>query len=199
MTIGNNTTYSFTFNTTKFLGGGEKQMAESKFKVGDTVRVIKDLSDCSTSVGKVFEIEKIDEDGDYIPNNYFCSCRYFKERELERVDLPRYIVNYSNRLGIPSTGLVGDLYGVRFNFGADENPATRTMARLSRLARKLLSADTRKMVEAGFLSADLEVTRTGEIALASFLFEKFGKEMAQEARRVVREQKKNRNAAEDEE
>jgi hypothetical protein len=70
-------------------------------------------------------------------------------------------------------------------------PKQPLMKKVSTLAKKLFDADTRALVESRFLNDDLTLSSTGKDALLDYLFLEYKKEMATEARRVIRAAKKD--------
>ena len=64
------------------------------------------------------------------------------------------------------------------------------MSQLSKLAKKLLDADTKALVKAGVLDNELDVTEEGVDFVISFLIDKNKEELAKEARKQLQEQKK---------
>jgi hypothetical protein len=70
-------------------------------------------------------------------------------------------------------------------------PKQPLMKKVSTLAKKLFDADTRALVESRFLNDDLTLSSTGKDALLDYLFLDYKKEMATEARRVIRAAKKD--------
>jgi len=60
---------------------------------------------------------------------------------------------------------------------------------LSIIAKKLFDADTRVLVKAGILDTDLSITEDGVDFVLEFLVTSFKKELADEAKKLIKEQK----------
>lgn len=67
------------------------------------------------------------------------------------------------------------------------------MSRLSIMMKKLLDADTKKLVEAGFINGDLNLTEEGRVQLQTILFMANKAELVKNAEEVIAEAEKEKN------
>lgn len=63
------------------------------------------------------------------------------------------------------------------------------MSNISNIAKKLFDADTKTLIEAGFLNSDLSMTAAGSNALKDILFIEKKKELVEAAKEVIAERK----------
>lgn len=63
------------------------------------------------------------------------------------------------------------------------------MTKLNQMMKKLLDADTRKLIKSGFINGDLEFTDEGKEALYAILLEKFKPELLVMAEEQIKEDK----------
>jgi hypothetical protein len=71
-----------------------------------------------------------------------------------------------------------------------DKPRKKIMTKVTHLAKRLLDADTRTFIKAGFIDSDLELTESGkEFLLTKYLAEN-KKELAKEAKEYIKEREK---------
>lgn len=73
-----------------------------------------------------------------------------------------------------------------------ENKKT-IMSRISTMMKKLLDADTQKLIQAGFIDSELDLTSEGATQLNIFLFMANKADMVKLAEEAIAEREKNKN------
>lgn len=71
-----------------------------------------------------------------------------------------------------------------------ETKPEKSMTKMSSIMKRILDADTRKLVEAGLLTKDLELTSEGKEALVSLMFEQNKADLVKIAEDILSEEKK---------
>lgn len=181
------------------------------YNVRDKVRILDNKnvrywSKAGDVIGKVFtftedNVRQYNKDGIVLfENNKYCIN--FTQEMWERVNTntlsldsmrEAYTTVSNNVWTVPSyfTGFGGGLN----SFIDDETKPSKKMSikerihMLSKIAKKLLDADTKVLVKVGWLDSELDVTEEGESEIFSFLMGLYKKELATEARKELKENK----------
>ena len=165
----------------------------NKFKVGDRVRVIEPCSGtiddkeyivCAKNGGLWIDITNA-SGGCYHQDNWQLVkpensvCFYPDSPYLRGMNLNSLHVNeFSNYK-----------WGADFSYTKIKQPKKTLMSQLTTIAKKLLDGDTKKMIEAGFLDQNLNLTNEGKNALHVISFDKHKKELVEAAKEVIAERK----------
>lgn len=166
-----------------------EESSSLKFKLGDVVRVVGKNPNNPISLGHIGTIKSITNWRDLYIYKLNNSGVILKEDWLELADEKIYFTPKFYHAGISN----GTTY-----FSKPNVKGGGTMKELGVIAKKLLDPKTRALVTAGYLDADLELTREGENVLTNLAFLKHKEEMVEEAKKAIRKAKKNKKCEDDE-
>lgn len=173
------------------------ETSKQPFKVGDKVKVIEcyGCDDCIDKIGSITGEKS---------GGYYCDFesyepdhnKWYKADELEKVEAKEEKDVYTHTFGFPYNDMFMPKLlhpNCTMDFAIEPRRKRKGggyMSQLSKLAKKLLDPDTKALVKAGVLDNELEVTDEGADFVLTFLVEKNKVELAKEARKQLREQKK---------
>lgn len=175
----------------------ERKEEKVQFKIGDTVKVV-DTSCCIEgllSKGYMGTIEQ-GAPGSWLVGEYYLCEKNIELISAQEEEKPKYTFGpfkvRTNEFVEP-----GKLYFLNDNFYAPIKSRRegilsipkKTMSTLAKIAKKLLDADTKVLVEAGYLDSELELTDEGEDQLLTMLFLTYKEELATEARKQLKDAK----------
>ena len=181
-----------------------------KFKVGDRVRDTRDGT--IRIVASLPGMKEYDSVGFGCPEQGFVDSNglwewqdnyklishegeYAVETPEKDAWIKAHTKHRSPQLVVPS-GFLDDIRGIQFDTVVfDEaadiiKPKKPIMKQLSNMMKKLLDGDTQKLVKAGFINGDLELTNAGREELTSILFTLHKAELVSRAHEVIEEEEK---------
>lgn len=167
-------------------------MITEPLKVGDRV-IITNNSDKKMR-GEVIDVAspqvRLDEGYVWLikyVNNFWSSCNY-KNTLVERESLGLSDLKKGEPTSI--TQVLADHLNAPTIFWYKLTSKRRTiMETISMTAKKLLDSNTKKLIKAGFLDNELNLTESGREALDAILIEKHKVELVTMAEEVIKEQK----------
>ena len=104
-----------------------------------------------------------------------------------RMAIDHLLIRYESSYGIP---VMSSFFDHFYGKSKRKRRGGGYMSQLSKLAKKLLDPDTKALVKAGVLDSELDVTEEGVDFVIAFFVDQNKVELAKEARKQLREQKK---------
>lgn len=174
--------------------------ATPKFKVGDRVEILEKGGISYAKRGDIVTVSKVDGNGnidgfqEWKNNNWAFENEWYRlveEAEPLTNSFPVHDDFHSVLIQEVADNYRKYYYGVdTSDIKITPTPNKPIMKTVTTMMKKLLDADTQKLVKAGFVNGDLELTERGRAELTAILFTNYKKELVEVAKEVIKEEDK---------